>query len=391
MNNIDELKESLNKKLSVYGIDFSYVVIGNDSIMIDEHILSMDDFNGNIGVNLNAKCLTIQKNEYGLFIMNPDRDANEEMYDKFYEELTKIKQQILKDINDANNLLLSLNSYDVSGKTVHELISSNMKDNFVLTDSLSSVKNWKAKIILGNSSTNGKEVGDYDGVGYVCIGINTGTIVPIARSDEHHQGYDLIHFLIEQSLIPEDKYISIYTHGHYVDSGDVFSLAAFKMWRQLGGPNVVLNNWKKDTRFQITMDDYIKMNGTIIVNKGELLPIGQEFVNLLKHVAQVNSDFRENPNNLPKMVSATKKLIRYISTKVDIFLDVSEMNNALKIASEDENPQQKIEEFVFGFNGIKNTYHNKIRKELSKESKFNDEMECLFGDLELANHEFGSI
>ena len=54
---------------------------------------------------------------------------------------------------------------------------------------------------------------------------------------------------------------------------------------------------------------------------------------------------------------------------------------------------QKLEEAIFGFDGLKNQIHQQVRVAMDPKafSFKRDDMLGIFGDLDLANHELGKI
>ena len=101
-------------------------------------------------------------------------------------------------------LLESISLY--SNFNVPERTSS----NFQITSNLNEANTWKAKILLGNSMEEGKKVGDWDEVGYIMISLKDNTIIPIARSDEHQRGYELLSDFYHFS---SKDYYSLWVYG----------------------------------------------------------------------------------------------------------------------------------------------------------------------------------
>jgi hypothetical protein len=159
--------------------------------------------------------------------------------------------------------------------------------------SLKNVKEWEAKIILGNSiatSTDSKdkikEIGDWDDVGYVMVSIvGPVNFIPIAISDEHHCGADLMYEMAEKWKINPAHYMPIApksTVGIYLFRADVTSeLEACRRWLAAGGPSFVVKSIKDNRGVNWTTDceDFIAQNGKVSFMKSGLLKPGHQLIN----------------------------------------------------------------------------------------------------------------
>ena len=88
-------------------------------------------------------------------------------------------------------------------------IPEKLQKYYNIEGNISNIYEWRAKIILNNSSSNLK-IGDYDNVGYIMINHNNSDIIPIARSDEHQRGEELLYHLYSKKLIDNLMYISCF-------------------------------------------------------------------------------------------------------------------------------------------------------------------------------------
>lgn len=136
---------------------------------------------------------------------------------------------------------------------------------------LGNIDNWKAKIILGNSIAKGKKVGDMDEVGYVAINPNSNEIVPIARSDEHQAGYELLHHLSQKGAIRgrAQDFITLF-HGnnypHYATSDTRKYAAACKKYLEYGGKNCAVcaqKQGKGGGTYVTDMEEYVALNSDV--------------------------------------------------------------------------------------------------------------------------------
>lgn len=78
---------------------------------------------------------------------------------------------------------------------------------FKITNNLNDVEKWRVKILQNNSSEN-KRLGSFDSVGYIMVSLVDNTIIPIARSDEHQRGYEILEtiYMDEYDIIPNNYY-----------------------------------------------------------------------------------------------------------------------------------------------------------------------------------------
>lgn len=125
-----------------------------------------------------------------------DDDINDYYYENDYEDE-------LNEVLKLSNIKLINEQKDFTTFQLPKNIPSNF---FKITNSLKDIKNWKARILENNSGGEKLKVGDYDEVGYVMISLKDNTIIPIARSDEHHRGYDIMYEIYESKykIVPYD-------------------------------------------------------------------------------------------------------------------------------------------------------------------------------------------
>lgn len=402
--------ELVRAELSVYGVNLTQIKVDSkDEIYIEDHFVDQVVFKEKSEwpeKQINIRCYTV---DYGRIIFMPDQSFYAEYRKR--EDLencldTQIDEVNLK-IKELHILYLAQLADSSLDKTLDERIIPTLAKNYQITNSLSDVANWKVKIILGNNvnKNDPRQKGDFDSVGYVRIGLKTGTIVPIARGDEHNLGGDLIYYLINKQLIPNDLYYPVHYRNDYVSSDNTQALMAFKVWRKLGGPNIIIKNKTISSSdqnvFQVTIDDYIKAEGKITINKGELLPLGKELLQKLHVVSKLCIDARHDDRKSKRLFLEALKTYTFYLDKILVFYGDAQkelLNDIMKAESiGGEAGIQQVEQLFFGFDSFKNKLHMKVRealKELEKPSPFRwkvEEIEKIFGDLELANHELGNF
>ena len=267
----------------------------------------------------------------------------------------------------------------------------------------SNVKNWKGKILLGNSMGSDKKVGDWDSIGYVLISLNSNYIIPVTRSDEHQVGYELLDYLVHKYKIKNLNYKSVYLLGnHFVYGGEYHNseMEALKKAYEYGARNIIIREmWGK--RY-LDIDDFLKNDGDFKKAKesgkqlNKLSQNGQRFINELKNVVKLfekyNLDSRlHNPKFESTLINASKILYKTINED-DILWGILMYNkektykafeDAIDVAIE-SGDIKSLEKSLFGFNGVKNVIHTLLRNG-------DDRMEELFWSTENALKQFNEL
>jgi hypothetical protein len=142
---------------------------------------------------------------------------------------------------ETNESSKKIDSEELSSSSSGGLFVPEKMRKYIKNLSLENIASTTAMIHLGNSGDKFKE-GDFENAGYLLFGPNTGAIIPVARSDEHHGGYDLCEYLMRKKLIPKDDYKSLWLLGknisyiyHYEDAKTIQK--ALRKWVELGGPS----------------------------------------------------------------------------------------------------------------------------------------------------------
>ena len=174
------------------------------------------------------------------------------------------------------------------------------KKNYKITDDISNISNWKTRIVCNNSGSDDKKVGDWEEVGYVWVSLVDNTIIPLARSDEHHQGYDCI---VEDLHLNASDYYPVFLGGDYYSDGEnnqypynekeagQLKVALLKLQffgRNLDTINVnlhyILHDWNAKP---ITATQFVKGKyGKEKYADAELTPLGEKLVNILEKLSQ---------------------------------------------------------------------------------------------------------
>lgn len=299
-----------------------------------------------------------------------------------------------------------------------DLITENEKSSFTLakecdpsnyniTGSLRQVERWKAKIIAGNSVGYTQDVGDWDDVGYVMINLHNNDIIPIARGDEHHTGFDLLYDM----GVNTDHYCPLFNGNNYVynqQDVDKMIVAATK-WMSYGGGDFMIigsNSLTGKALFASQLIDMNNMEYTIEPNKMSM--IGEKLFDGFVGIADALSEARNEPMNIRKaqisylkaldLVKLIKKIgyfrLPFEKTKTLTISDVMAIDKKiLELKRNHDGDTYELEMLIFGPNGLKNGMHNAIRRDNKKSGNivFTDSYKIFGPDLELAVSKFGTI
>lgn len=317
--------------------------------------------------------------------------------DDIIEEFRKIEKQIDDSIETTlNNTLEELLKKEFG--SFEDRVPEKIRSNYQMSGDFGSVKSWKALVYLANSCGDGDaQEGEMGEVGYTMIEVDTGEIIPIARSDEHHMGYDLIHHLTSKKLIPKGNYYPIFFNSNYVyqEHPDEVqkALKAFKIWRANGGENTSITaTGSRSNDFTVNMDDYINANGNIEIPTGELLPIGKRVVHYLEKCAHIVSGYHQGKKvKEGHLVVYAERIVKELYETHKFFSEVKKLDFAVKIYNQDQD-FSKLEQALFAHNGFKNEIHMMIRKAV-KSDDYWDKRELLpiFGDIQFAEREFNRL
>lgn len=269
--------------------------------------------------------------------------------------------------------------------------------NFRIKGDLSSVAEWRAKVLMGNSGT--VKVGAWDEVGYVLISTDSANIIPIARSDEHQCGYEVLgEIYFKRKLVQREKYVAIFAFGHnYVwQESARQNLKALRRFREYGGRNSILKGMNEHSRYIATIDDFIGGDGSLAVDPTALSPVGRFVIGKLEAIAKgivghrkqvfaIAFDFvkwiEDNAYEVGKVLSFKKG-------EADKDLENWERETLTAEADEDF---ERLSRLFFSINGLKNNFHNRLREAVNKKTEFEfqvDDIKSFWSNMELALMEF---
>lgn len=269
--------------------------------------------------------------------------------------------------------------------------SSLPQENFKITNSLKDIKNWKARILENNSGGKKLKVGDYDEVGYVMISLEDNTVIPIARSDEHHRGYDIMYEIYESKYkIHPSNFYSVWclpnsaNYPYSKEEADKLKDALIKCdeyGMDMDTSKVYLkyiDSLYKNKSYDeslISARDFISGKYGLASFGETVSLIGEKLVDAFKNL----SNAFENTNvrgDIPitQLKMAVKKLYT-VGSRIqlpDKFklinpLDLEEMMDIVEQYKSKYIDIQKLYKLFFGFNGFRNIFHQRLRKNIGNE------------------------
>lgn len=310
-----------------------------------------------------------------------DDDINDYYYENDYEDE-------LNEVLKLSNIKLINEQKDFTTFQLPKNIPSNF---FKITNSLKDIKNWKARILENNSGGEELKVGDYDEVGYVMISLKDNTIIPIARSDEHHHGYDIMYEIYESKYkIHPSNFYSVYclpnsaNYPYSKEEADKLKDALIKCdeyGMDLDTSKVYLkyiDSLYKNKSYDeslISARDFISGKYGLASFGETVSLIGEKLVDAFKNL----SNTFENTNvrgDIPitQLKMAVKKLYT-VGSRIqlpDKFklinpLDLEKMMDIIEQYKSKYIDIQKLYKLFFGFNGFRNIFHQRLRKNIGNE------------------------
>jgi len=274
----------------------------------------------------------------------------------------------------------------------------NTENFFKIDGDFSNFRNWKAKVLLGNSKSENIKIGDYEEIRYLAVSLVDNTIIPIAASDEHQRGADLLtDYYQENNLINANDFYIVNTYGnHYIYYKEQIKtdLMIYKKLLSFGFKFDITINLKynrSDYNYIVmSFDEFIKYKGDVnklnkaVIDKGELSTYGKKLVDYLDELSLLIHNYHLNDKDFEialNIKNKSKEFMKFIlNSNVDYIFDI----NYKLVSNLKSDDISLIEKSIFTVDGIKNTIHNKIRVKDKKAVDF-------FINVDLALIEFNRI
>ncbi|MFZ3482049.1 hypothetical protein [Sphingomonas sp. 3-13AW] len=288
---------------------------------------------------------------------------------------------------------------------------------YEMPGSLANVRRWKAWCYVGNDCP-AEETRTMQDVGYVMVSLVDDTIIPIARGDEHHRGYDLLHDFSTGEYMnygagtrrrgkrapglpinPRD-YVPVWSHGtNYVyGPKDVADMTvALRKWLSYGGRDGIVIGANDLRGKALGSRDMVERNGDFTVDPGSLAPLGAAIYAQFEKISTTLVALGPTPDRIA-MTDAFQQVFDLLFM-VDPFgyqigLDQARKEDAtqrLRDARKSAD-SQALWEIVFGFNGLKNVMHKYLRDETEKAWAWSrDHLRSIWGDPDLAIDMLGRL
>jgi len=350
-----------------------------------------------------------EKKKFALnFNFDEMKDAGAEKPKKIKELNDKLKETKKDKTSKIKDLTNKLSASKEEIKTSLKLDSKAKPENFQMEGDLSNAKNWKAKILVGNSISKDQKKGQMDDVGYVMIPLNDKDgIIPMARGDEHQQGYDALMSYYKKQ--PKD-YVSIYSRGtNYIYSADQkgekdIYVKAYKKYLDNGGTDGIIRvDGAEKGAIKVKMSDYVAANGDVkfakdYAKEGNLAPIGQDVVDNFTKVHEIfhkkamgkeltNSDHKTLQKTTDKLIKLAESLEGIDLIQSDDFESTDTIIKKLKAAN-DSLDLNELEESLLGLAGLKNKMHNALRHPSFMNT---DGLKASYGDIDAALEQFNQL
>lgn len=259
--------------------------------------------------------------------------------------------------------------------------------NYKNINNIADIKDWEAKILTGNSMSDDKKIGQWEEVGYVWISLVDNTIIPLARSDEHHQGYDAI----QEMGINANDYYPVFLGGDFYPDGknnqypynqeDARNLKIALLKLQYFGRDLstidvnmhyILNDWKSKP---IKASEFVEGKyGKEKYEEAKLTPLGEKLVKTLEKLSLTYTYIIEHQTSSNRLFDVVNDLYELCE---DIKLDsgdklfnsimLDNIYNAMGDYDSGKGSKQ-LETVLFSFGGIRNIIHQALRKRVNEEN-----------------------
>jgi len=309
-------------------------------------------------------------------------------------------------------MITSFNLFENLKNKNFEIPEQLRKNNKIVNNTISTIQMWKTKVILANSAPEDIKIGDWDHVGYIMINYKTNQIIPIARADEHHTGYDLMHKYLDENIIEDiNDWTAIFWGNNYFyyndenDKNTKQDYIACQKYIDYGGNNTSLLisfHDKKHTyrRINIDIKTFIDLKGNLndikefIDKHGEISEKGENLIDFFEITAIKLKKYHTNDENDDPIWnnSSPKDFSEYVKWQINdqkVLNDIKFINTLyykneiLKACNKFD--IDKIEKLLFSHNGLKNTIHQELRK------GDNDDLKKYFKNVKLALSKFNML
>lgn len=258
---------------------------------------------------------------------------------------------------------------------------------------------WKAPSYL--EPEKGQE-----NVGYVMFSLDNNYIIPLARSDEHRTGYEVMfeftkkkRYYKETPYLPDlnpRRFVPVFVHGanhlYYQDDIPDF-LKAVRKYFDLGGKDGVLYGaGELGKSFKgVYLSDFVRLNGNVVVHPEEVSVNGERLLSELDLASKavMHALQTKKPVDIRNAAKQCLVLHRIMSGPYFVLYgdEHSEFTKAYpKLIDQltKAGDIEGIEKATFGFGGLQNRFHSSLKKIMSKDSSSwaKEDAVKFFGDVD---------
>lgn len=308
-------------------------------------------------------------NEYGVIRFNAKKYQEADVEEVMNEIIRKHNQQLTENADIGHTESFSL--------------PNNVPANFFkITDDLNDVENWRVKILQNNSPHHNMEIGSFDSVGYIMVSLVDNTIIPIARGDEHKQGYMVMYdFYLEKYDIKPSRYYPIFCLGNNYPYNQDDALALKKALVKLKSYGYNLDKLDVSMYYISKGEDERYISGNEFLNEIEtkeierkkipVSPLGKKLIKALEEFSAA-CEYRNIRGELSisKIRNAWFKLsdighnIRLYDDGYMLITSFDDENVEYLLSKYDDGyiSEENFMNLLFGFDGIRQKIHNLLRK-----------------------------
>ena len=312
----------------------------------------------------------------------------------------QIKSTINKTFNPASD-----NIYEsVSQVSSFKLPNGVPQSLFKLTNSMADVQKWKAKVVENNQ--RGVPKGSFDSVGYIMVSLIDNTIIPIARSDEHRMGFEVMDYFYSKKYgISPSNYYPIFATGNnypYNKEDAQAMYAALVKCKSYGldldSIAVSMYYLSKGSTNYISASDFVSQTSKSNEDRKKLslTKIGKSLIASLQafseafeyHNARGGLSIVKIQRALNNLVNVGKQIRLNETDGYTLVTDFDKesIEDVLVRYKDGYISETDLENMIFGFDGFRNRLHNRLRK-----NKFSDLLQSELGNTDEVINMIGAL
>lgn len=287
--------------------------------------------------------------------------------------------------------------------TLH--IPDSIKSNYNLNGDFSNVANWEVlSYVKDPEEMYSDPKHNYKKVGYILINPSKKLYIPLARSDEHHKGMEILQDVLYKKGVPRGGWVSFWaldSTDYPRDDEKELYIEAVKLFVENGG-DISKKKVRASNSSKIIPTETFIRTGVLDYEKGTLHPEGTKLINSLKELSKLDKDAISASRTgkdkqldiiTKNMISKTKALLEWFENLYpnDMYYKVKGLKEFIKKALIDIDKiydHSAIEQLLFSFKGFKNLIHLGLKSDDEDIKEANNQF---FGDSEMAKGIFDNL